>query len=229
MSRPQTTRLAPQHRRPESVAGIEGNERLTAMTGALLLVGFAIEGFTILSLHRLLFLHFLVGLLLIGPVLLKIGSTGYRFVRYYTGSLPYVRKGPPSPVLRVLGPLVILTSVAVIGTGTVLAVVGRNATWLFLHKASFVLWFGVMTIHVLNYAPRLPRMLASRAAGGTPGHSAAVPGSAVSGSAVSGSAVSGTAVPGGAARWLLLAASLVVGIGVAAVTMHMSSYWGFRF
>lgn len=212
MSRTETSRLAPQHRRPAPATGVEGNEKLTAMTGALLLVGFAVEGFTILSIHQLLFLHFLVGLLLIGPVLLKIGSTMYRFVRYYTGSPQYVRNGPPSPVLRVLGPLVILTSVAVIGTGAVLAFVGRNATWLFLHKASFVLWFGVMTVHVLNYAPRLPRMLTSRAEAG--------------GGAVT---VSGRnpAVPGGAGRWLLLAVSLAVGVGVAAITMHMSSYWGF--
>jgi len=205
MGQPQTARLAPQHRRPVPAAGADGNEKLTAMTGALLLVGFAVEGFTIVSIHRLLFLHFLVGLLLIGPVLLKIGSTIYRFVRYYTGSAPYVRKGPPSPVLRVLGPLVILTSVAVLGTGVMLAVVGRSGLWLLLHKASFVLWFGVMTVHVLNYAPRLPRMLTARAGGSS----------------------RGVAVPGGAARWLLLAVSLAVGVGVAAVTMHMSSYWGF--
>jgi hypothetical protein len=215
LGRPESTRLAPQHRRPVPLAGVEGNEKLTAMTGALLLVGFAVEGLTILSIHQLLFWHFLVGLLLIGPVLLKIGSTMYRFARYYTDSLPYVRKGPPAPVLRLLGPLVILTSVAVIASGTVLAVVGRNATWLFLHKASFVLWFGVMTVHVLNYAPRLPRMLMSRSASRAsgPGIGPSYP----------------TAVPGGAARWLVLAASLVVGIGVAAVTMHMSSYWGFSF
>lgn len=205
MRRTGTARLAAQHRRPVSTTGVEGNEKLTAMTGAVLLVGFAVEGFTILSIHKLLFLHFLVGLLLIGPVLLKIASTTYRFGRYYAGSLPYIRKGPPSPMLRVLGPLVILTSVAVIGTGTVLAVVGRNATWLFLHKASFVLWFGVMTVHVLTYAPRLRRMLTSR----------------------SGADAAGMAVPGRAARWLLLAASLAVGVGVAAITMHISSYWGF--
>jgi len=30
-------------------------------------------------------------------------------------------------------------------------------------------------------------------------------------------------------RWLVLAASLAVGIGVAALTMHMSSYWDFSF
>ena len=207
MGRTDTARVAPQHRRAVPAAGAEGNERLTAMTGALLLVGFAIEGVTVLEVHRLLFLHFLVGLLLIGPVTLKIASTMYRFVRYYTGSAPYVRKGPPSPVLRLLGPLVILTSVGVLGTGVLLAVVGRSGPWLFLHKASFVLWFGVMTIHVLNYAPRLPRMLGARAERGG----------------------RGSPVRGGPTRWLLLAASLAVGVGVAAVTMQMSAKWGVSF
>lgn len=207
MGRPDTGNLAPRHRRAAPAAGVEGNEKLTAMTGAVLLVGFAIEGVTILSIHRLLFWHFLVGLLLIGPVLLKLGSTGYRFARYYTGSLPYVRKGPPSPILRVLGPLVILTSIAVLGTGVVLDVVGRSSTWLFLHKASFVLWFGAMTVHVLYYAPRLPRMLSARPSGGQPG----------------------AALPGGLARWALLGASLAGGVGVAAVTMRLSGQWGISF
>ena len=131
----------------------------------------------------------------------------YRFARYYAGSAPYVRKGPPAPVLRVLGPLVILTSVAVLGTGVMLAVVGRGGPWLFLHKASFVLWFGVMTIHVLNYAPRLPRMLGARSVYG------------------------GRPWPSLAARragccWL---ASLAVGVGVAAVTMQLSASWGVSF
>ena len=207
MGQPDTARVAPRHRRAVPVAGAEGNEKLTAMTGALLLVGFAVEGLTILEIHRLLFWHFLLGLMLVGPVLLKIASTVYRFVRYYSHSAPYVRKGPPSPVLRVLGPLVILTSVAVLGTGVMLAIVGRGGQWLFLHKASFVLWFGVTTIHVLNYAPRLPRMLGAR----TEDRSHA------------------RAVPGGAARWLLLAASLAVGIGIAAVTMQLSARWGISF
>ena len=66
--------------------GVAGNERLTALTGVVLLGGFAVEGVTILRIGRLLTLHFFVGMLLIGPVLLKIGSTGYRFARYYTGA-----------------------------------------------------------------------------------------------------------------------------------------------
>jgi hypothetical protein len=204
VSQPMTAQSEARHRRPAAAAGGEGNERLTAMTGAVLLLGFAVEGFTVLQVHRLLFIHVLVGGLLIGPVLLKMASTIYRFARYYTGSAPYVRKGPPHPVLRVLGPLVILTSAAVLGTGVIVGVVGPGSgPWLFLHKASFILWFGVMTIHVLNYAPRLPRILWSRpAAGGTVG------------------------APGGSVRWLALLLSLAVGIVIAAVSLQLSTKWG---
>jgi hypothetical protein len=93
----------------------------------------------------------------------------------------------------------------VIGTGVILAVVGPgNGPWLFLHKASFILWFGVMTIHVLNYAPRLPRMLSARSSEG--------PSAAGAGA--------------GSARWLALAVSIAVGVGVAAVAMQMSGKWG---
>jgi hypothetical protein len=199
-----TARSVAQHRRSRPAASPEGNEHLTAMTGAVLLVGFAIEGLTILQLHRLLWLHFVVGFLLLGPVTLKICSTLYRFARYYTRSQPYVRRGAPAPLLRVLGPLVVLTSLAVLGTGVILAYVGPGpGNWLFLHKVSFVLWFGVMTIHVCAYAPRLPRLL-------RPGRRSAGP----------------AAAPGGAARYLALAAALAAGVLVAAVTMHLSGQWG---
>jgi hypothetical protein len=139
------------HRRqPDGTAGVAGNERLTAVTGLVLLIGFAIEGVTILRIGRLLTLHFFLGLLLIGPVLLKTGSTIYRIARYYNGAAPYVRRGPPPPLLRLLGPFVIATSLAVLGTGVALAGAGPgHGPWLFLHKASFILWLGVMTVHVL--------------------------------------------------------------------------------
>ncbi len=66
---------------PDGTGGVAGNERLTALTGVVLLIGFAIEGVTILRIGRLLTLHVFLGLLLIGPVVLKICSTVYRIVR----------------------------------------------------------------------------------------------------------------------------------------------------
>jgi len=192
------------HRRPAAAGGgVQGNERLTVLTGTVLLAGFAAEGVTILALGRLLTLHFFLGMLLIGPVLLKIGSVVYRFARYYAGAAPYVRKGPPAPLLRLLGPVVIATSLAVLGTGVLLAAAGPgHGPWLFLHKASFVLWFGAMAIHVLAYAWRLPRLL--RAAPGLPGHRAPA---------------------GGAARGALLAAALAAGLVVAVATVHLEGAW----
>jgi hypothetical protein len=201
-------RATARHRRASDLSGPEGNEHLTAMTGAVLLLGFAVEGGTILELHRLLWLHFVMGFLLLGPAALKIGSVLYRFARYYARSEPYQRKGPPGPVLRVLGPLVVCTSVGVLGTGVILGYSGPgNGPWLLLHKATFVLWLGVMTIHVLAYAPRLPRLLLRRQ-----GRDFGQPASA--------------AVPGAPARYLALGLAIAAGVLVAAVTMHLSARWG---
>ena len=199
---------------PGRSGGTAGNERLTAMTGAVLLVLFAAEGVTILSVRGLLTLHFFVGMLLAGPVLLKIGSTGYRFARYYTGAVPYVRKGPPAPLLRLLGPLVVLTSCGVIGTGVLLAFAGPGpGPWLLLHKALFVLWFGAMTIHVLAYLPRLARL----ATAGRRTHGRAD--GAADPDRRAGS------IGGSAARLVLLAAALGAGLILAALTAHLAGRW----
>jgi hypothetical protein len=185
--------------------GATGNERLTAMTGAVLLMLLAVEGLTILRIHELLTWHFFFGMLLIGPVLLKIGSTGYRFVRYYTGSEPYVRRGPPALVLRALGPVVLASSVGVIGSGAALAIIGPGPSlWLLAHKAFFVLWFGAMSIHVLWYAPRLPKLLR--------------PGSPHLGRAR-------TTLAGAGKRWLLLVIALATGMVIAVATYHLAGNW----
>ena len=97
--------------------GIDGNKQLTAMTGVILIVLLAALGITILQIGQLIWLHLFLGLLLLGPVLLKVGSTGYRFMRYYARDAIYVAKGPPMLALRAMGPLLVLsTLVAVRGS-----------------------------------------------------------------------------------------------------------------
>lgn len=134
--------------------GVEANGRLTGTTAAVLLVLLAVEGVTILSVRSLLTAHVVIGMILVPPVLLKIGSTGYRFFRYYTGAPAYRRKGPPAPMLRLLGPLVVVLTVAVLasGIGLLYSPAGIRSPLLAVHQASFVLWFGVMAIHVLAHA-----------------------------------------------------------------------------
>src|SRR5436305_1285511 len=142
-----------------------GNERLTATAGAILLVLLAVEGVTILSIGQLLSFHIVVGLLIIPPVLLKLASTGYRFLRYYAGDRDYVAKGPPHLIMRLLAPLLVVSTLTVLGSGVLLLVLGPHRhrdLILGAHKASFVVWGAVFALHVLVYLPRLPRLVFAR-------------------------------------------------------------------
>src|SRR5258708_7637045 len=86
----------------EDRSGVVGNERLTALAGAVLLVLILVELVSSAYLHAGITIHIFVGVTLSGPLLVKIGSTGYRFLSYYTRSPAFVRKGPPRLPLRVL-------------------------------------------------------------------------------------------------------------------------------
>ena len=132
-------------------AGVVGNSRLTGMAGAVIFVLLAAEGLTIRSVGEHLTLHVFIGMMLIPLTVLKTASTGYRIVRYYRGNGAYVRKGAPPLFLRVLGPFVIVLSLAVVATGILAIVSGRGTRWLPIHKATFIVWFVAMTVHVLAH------------------------------------------------------------------------------
>lgn len=141
--------------------GPAGNARLTAWLGLLLLVVFVVECGTLVSLQGLLSAHIFIGALLVPLALAKTATTTWRIVRYYAGNAAYRQAGPPPLLLRLLGPLVVLTSLAVLGTGLALIALGSRGREpfltvlgfglgpLMLHKAAFVLWLGVTALHTL--------------------------------------------------------------------------------
>jgi hypothetical protein len=144
-----------------AAGGTDGNEQLTAIVGVILIVLLAALGVTILQIGPLLNAHMFIGMLLIGPVALKMASTGYRFARYYSSDPAYRRKGPPSIELRLLAPLVVATTVVVFATGVALLLVGPGHRGFLgpLHKVSFILWLAVTALHVLGHLARLPAAL----------------------------------------------------------------------
>jgi hypothetical protein len=141
--------------------GIYGNEQLTAMTGVLLIALLAALGVTILRIGQLIWPHLFLGLLLLGPVLLKMLSTGYRFARYYLRAAVYRAKGPPVAALRAMGPFVVVTTLIVFISGLVLLFNGpqNRGPWVSIHKVSFIVWLVFMGIHVLAHLPGLGRSL----------------------------------------------------------------------
>jgi hypothetical protein len=146
--------------------GTVRNERLTATNGVVLIVLLLIEGVTILFLRPLLPVHIFVGMLLIPPVALKLATTGYRMLRYYTGHAAYVDRGPPHILMRALAPLLVVATVSLLSTGVALLVLGPHSgrgIVLGLHKLSFIVFLAVAGVHVLAYLPRVPRLVLARA------------------------------------------------------------------
>jgi hypothetical protein len=177
--------------------GAEGNEILTSATAVVLAGLLAVEGYTVVNMRGLVGLHMFIGLALIPPVLLKLASTGYRFVRYYTGSRPYRALGPPVLPLRLMAPVLVASTIAVFLTGVLLLAAGHKSdTLLLLHKVSFIVFGVVFAVHFLAYVPRVVRSL--RTDWGTARREA------VSGAGLRGMLVAATLGGGGALALALL-------------------------
>jgi hypothetical protein len=189
--------------------GIDGNEELTAIAGVILIILFAVLGVTIVQIRQLIWLHLFLGLLLLGPVTLKLASTGYRFARYYLHNAAYVAKGPPVLALRAMGPLLVVLTAVVFASGIVLLLEGpRNrATMLSIHKVSFIAWVVLFGLHILAHLPGLPQALRAAKVG------------------ASESPLEGSGGGGAAGRWLALVGTLVLGAVLAIVLIPHFSVW----
>ncbi len=142
--------------------GPAGNALLTAWIGLSLLVLSVAELLTLFDVRGLIDWHVVIGALLIPPALVKTATTTWRMVRYYLGNEGYQVAGPPPMLLRLLGPLVVVSTVALLATGVILIVLGEPTSrtplvstwgvrlgWVTLHQASFVVWCVATGLHVL--------------------------------------------------------------------------------
>jgi hypothetical protein len=152
--------VIPRDRRAVARAwGPQGNARLTTSVGLVLLVLLALETLTTLALDWDLPVHVFLGLLLLPVVGLKLASSGWRFVRYYTGHSPYRLKGPPRLLLRLLAPLLVISTLSLFGSGVALIVVGNDGGLLgTVHALSFGVWAVLIVVHVLAYVARTVRV-----------------------------------------------------------------------
>lgn len=180
--------------------GVDGNARLTGMVGAVIFVLLAVEGFTIRGVAEHLTLHVFIGILLIPLIVLKSASTGYRIVQYYRGNGAYVRRGAPPLLLRVLGPFVVVLSLAVVATGVLAILSGRGTRWLPIHKVTFIAWFVVMTVHVLGHFVETTHLAAADVVGKK-------------------------RIPGGTSRVVVVVTALLLGIALAMGTRDLANHW----
>lgn len=144
-------------------AAVVRNERLTALAGAVLFALIVTELVVTANLHALISVHIFVGVLLSGPLVVKLCSTGYRFFRYYTKSRDFVQEGPPNIWLRLLAPVLVVITLLVFVSGFSLALVGPTHMGLFfkIHAVCVALWVPLIAVHVYAHIRKVPRLIAS--------------------------------------------------------------------
>lgn len=183
---------------PAGGAGPAGNARLTAAAGVVLLAPLAVVFASGVLFGSLRSVHFFVGFVLIPLVTVKLGSTGWRVVRYYLrdrGDGAYRRSGPPWWLPRVLGPAVTASGVVALVSGVVLWVERtQRGPWSTAHSTSVVVFAATIGLHLLLRAWRTVRE-----AGAELG------------------VVRAPVVSGRSLRYTLLALALVVGLALGAV------------
>jgi hypothetical protein len=199
----------------EGSGGPAGNARLTAWTGVTLLVLILAELITVLDVRGYLSWHIALGTLLVPVALLKTASTSWRLGRYYTGNRPYRTAGPPPMPLRMLGPLVVLSTLGLLGSGlalialgpasgrtTIVDVLGQRIDTLTLHQGLFIVFAVVTGLHLLARIVPALTLVAGRRTGRSSG-----------------------GVPGRMRRATLLAATLGVAGLTAALVLGASGAW----
>ncbi|MGH3445653.1 MAG: hypothetical protein ACRDPB_09795 [Nocardioidaceae bacterium] len=149
--------------------GPAGNALLTAWTALVLLALSVAELLTLFDVRGLISWHVALGALLVPPAIMKTASTGWRMVRYYLGNTPYRQAGPPPLLLRLLGPLVVVSTLGLLGTGVLLVLLGEQRShrslgtllgfrvdWVSAHQGFFVVWAAATGLHLLGrIAPAL--------------------------------------------------------------------------
>jgi hypothetical protein len=136
----------------------EGNEALTSWTGLLLLPLLGLVGLTGVAFGSLWRAHFVVGILLVPVIGMKLATTTYRAVRYYTGSKKYRAAGPPELPARLLAPILIAVTVIAMWSGIVMWLNNtQDRPWSTIHTDAVVIMGGLVGVHVLMYIPKALR------------------------------------------------------------------------
>jgi hypothetical protein len=144
------SRVARRERRRLSLGGSHGNEILTSINAVVLIALIAVQLVTVLALDSMIRVHLFVGVVLLGPIALKLATTGYRFVRYYAGAREYRQKGAPPTLLRVIAPIFVAATVGVFASGVAMLVAGDGEGVAHgVHVASFWIWIGCLAVHVV--------------------------------------------------------------------------------
>jgi hypothetical protein len=184
-------------RRSSGARNTDGNARLTGISASFVLTLVVFEVVTVaLGVKSVITAHVAIGLVLAGPMLLKLGSVTYRMVSYYGGVREYRQRGKPAAWLRVLGGALAVLMLLLLASGLAL-IAGPSALHRIarsVHVASAYGAVALLVVHLVVHLTHAVQLASADARPRTP------------------------PVRGARSRWLTLSASLAIG-GVLAVLL----------
>ncbi len=145
-------------RRGSDDAGPGANQRLTALTGAIVLALAALALLTGLFFGNVWRVHYFAGYLLLPVALLKIASTSYRALRYYLRSGPYRLVRPPYPLARLSSPALVVSVAVLFVSGVAMWLTHSQADpWGWLHTDAAIAFSAIVLLHLGMYLPEALR------------------------------------------------------------------------
>jgi hypothetical protein len=179
---------------------------LVALSGLAILVLLPVPYLTAIALDLLWRVHFFSSLLLVPLLLVKLGGTGWRALRYYLRDREYRVDGPPHPMARLSAPVLVGSTLVLFVSGVVMMLDGdRFAPWSTIHNGAAIVFTGALGLHLLAHLWDAP----TEAAADVRGLQAAR---------------AGLDVPGGRRRIAITVAAFALGLALAAVAMP-SAQW----
>lgn len=132
--------------------------RLSAISGVIMLVLFLAELVTLPLIGPLISYHIVFGVILAMLLVVKLSAVGYRFARFYAGDSEFVQAGPPWLPLRYIAPGLVLSTIALLGSGVEMTFAGPGSfSTLFLEPAHVLVsvgWLFFVMLHVFVYFRR---------------------------------------------------------------------------
>ena len=139
-------------------AGPRANQRLTALTGAVVLPLAVLVLLTGLFFGDLWRAHYFIGYVLLPVALVKMGSTAYRMVRYYLQSGLHRHVRPPYLLARLASPALVVSVVVLFVSGIAMWLThSQGDPWGWIHTDAAVAFSGIVLLHLGMYLPETLR------------------------------------------------------------------------
>jgi hypothetical protein len=147
-----------------SPSGPAADEHRIAELGVILIGLILLQAFTLINVGGMAFMHIATGVGILGLVVVKLRRVINRIARYYLKDAAYREAGPPARLPRIMAPFLVVATFSLLFSGMGILISFGDSRILRFHLVSFWVWFVLVGVHLVIYAPKLRGILKGKSA-----------------------------------------------------------------